>query len=366
MKIFRNFVCLVFLMNALVLPSAVGCASNKAISAVKSRWSKLTAKTANENRNEPQEIVWQWNPLVPRNAKRGEILGLSIPRPAVAHFIKPNLSNSQIRLVSAEETIDSPISISNINGRFVRNYSEVLAVLSDLENSNEPVQVDLSIAGDPDGHAIRLAKHEIAALLQSTNEDVELIRFAEGQSNWIQLRDGSVSCKLTARTDRDHNLIHLVAAIQNCWGMPKTLPVEIELFSAGKPLQCLTVCESLELLYGDVEHLDKSGSYQPFSVVSEAEGYLLPENYRRLERNSKANCRTPTLVNVSGRTYPGPPILADARALTGLLMRRQIYHPNEVERVGWLLFHSQNPIQDEIELVIDLGNGPRKVSFSIL
>jgi hypothetical protein len=164
-----------------------------------------------------------------------------------------------------------------------------------------------------------------------------------------------------------------------CWGQAGTLPGEIHATCDESPLQCLTVAETLDALYGQQARspMRESQNHAEYSflAVSEREDYLLPTNYKRLQhevdqtqvaKGAIAPRIVPALAVVPGMAYPGPAVLGDARALAGFLLQRQVYQEGEPERTGWLVFSGEALRHGKtLRVMIDLGHGLRTLNFTV-
>ena len=169
----------------------------------------------------------------------------------------------------------------------------------------------------------------------------------------------------------------MLVVILVCWGQPKTLPIDLKVFCEDRELSCLNVSQVLNRLYDDPKNKRKKESdakqlVTTFNQIAGEDEYLIPKNYRELEALRAANSRlanirpTSAFAVVGGYTYPGPPVLGDARALSSFLLQPRIYSADEPEQVGWVVFDApKNGSAENFELVIDLGAGPQKVHFRI-
>jgi hypothetical protein len=133
----------------------------------------------------------------------------------------------------------------------------------------------------------------------------------------------------------------------------------------------LTVADALELLYGDAAKVKEPAvdeTSASFAKTSEREDYLIPANYKRLDRqiDTELSRPQPALASIPGVRYPGDAMLGDARALTSFLLQREFYEPGQDERVGWVLFAGESlRSAQEIDLDIDLGSGSRRIRFTL-
>jgi hypothetical protein len=175
-----------------------------------------------------------------------------------------------------------------------------------------------------------------------------------------------------ARVERQRGLLHLAVAEAVCWGPQATLPREVQASCNGVSLQCLTVAQALDTLYGGkaARPAQADAASCSFAAISEREDYLLPINYKRLQQEldqAQPQSRTiPAFAALPGVAYPGPALLGDARALSGFLLQRQIYTPGQPERIGWLVF-AGDVLRNAsaVQVVIDLGNGPVQAVFAL-
>src|SRR5205823_445959 len=179
------------------------------------------------------------------------------------------------------------------------------------------------------------------------------------------------------RVERNHCLMHVAVSLGVCWGSPTNLPLDVQATCDGAALQCLTVSEALDALYGGPRQAGPTGpgsaNANSFRAVSERADYLLPTNYKRLQhaldeeaKDSTAPPPGPAFATLPGLGYPGPALLGDARALSGFLLQRQVCQPGEPERVGWLVFQGDalrhgRPVQ----VSVDLGHGFNHLMFSL-
>jgi hypothetical protein len=187
------------------------------------------------------------------------------------------------------------------------------------------------------------------------------------------IRQGPVQCVVTPRVERERGLLQVALAKRTCWGGSQLLPQELTAACDGTPLRCLTLAQTLDLLYGELARgpRTEAGEDTSFASVSEREDYLIPSNYRKLlQRLEKVHGRSfakrprPALVEVPEIEYPGPAVLGDARALAGFLQQREYVQPGEPVQAGWVMF-AGDALRDrrQIQLAIDLGQGPLPLEF---
>lgn len=344
---------------------AAGSGLNSATTSVVQRWRRVTGS------NQRDRIVeWDWTTGVPVDTPRGELLAATLPGDAVAHFI-PNLTPSPVRLVSAPGKL-AGYEIRNIEGRLVENCSDVHAAIQQIPASATDVQVDLAPIGarrNSAESAHKLDRSTLIALTHAIAPATSTFRVAEGGNPTLVIRDGSVRANVVLRVERNIGLAQLVVTLANCHGKDLLLPVEVRVQCADEPLKCLTVANALELLYGE-PGADLGKVSASFAETSEREDYLLPVNYKRLrqrddDRRGLAR-QSPAFASLAGMRYPGPALLGDARALTGIMLQQQILERGEQAQTGWILFHGkQLRSAEQVDVTLDLGNKPKSYRFML-
>ena len=71
-------------------------------------------------------------------------------------------------------------------------------------------------------------------------------------------------------------------------------------------------------------------------------------------------------AGVMQRAGPGPAVLGDARALTGILLQRQLFRPGDPERTGWIVFAGESlNAGGAIDIDLDLGSGLQRFRFAV-
>ena len=129
-------------------------------------------------------------------------------------------------------------------------------------------------------------------------------------------------------------------------------------------------------MYGDRSEQTQrlAGTSSSFREVSEREDYLLPTNFKRLDERVQAAAKRgtappplPALATLQGVSYPGSAVLGDARALGLFLARRNICHPDDPDRIQWLVFHDAALKRaTQVTLHLDLGEGDWPVVIDLL
>jgi hypothetical protein len=333
-------------------------------------WSRVTE--APDGSNIPR---WDWASAVPADATRAEIIRPCVRHDALVHFA-PDFRREPIQLASTADT-DPSYRIINVEGTEVSNYAELNMALEKAMAKSGKVQFDVVNAHVPNNGpaaAVVVDPHTLIAVTQSIAPEQKVVRIADHGNPWMVIRDDGVRCKLMARVERGRGLLQVVMSLVTCWGDEILLPVEVRAFCNDHPLRCLSAADTLELLYGRPQWLDKQTEEVDcsFAAVSEADGYLIPTNYKRLyEETAIAFRRTtspppPALISVPGVSYPGPAILGDARSLTGIMLQRQLFQPGGSEQTGWIMFADPALRRGgKVEVEVDLGHGPVKLAFSV-
>lgn len=334
---------------------------SRATEPVRQSWQRV----AGSERTEPV-IVWDWTVGVPVDAPRAELIAATLPAEAIAQWV-PQVA-SEVRLVSHSEPAIG-YDIKNINGTVIENTSDLHNALEQIPSTALDVQIDLAAAGAKDAEtALRLDHPTLLALSHAAAPSNSVFRVSEGGNPMLVVRDAGVRTHLVLRVERQVGLVQLVIKTANCGQQDMLLPVDVRVDAGGAPLQCLTVADTLDLLYGTPDGEFWNGNAS-FAETSEREDYLLPVNFKRLNQQHTTKSlvtQSPALASMSGMRYPGPAVLGDARALTGIMMQRELLKGGESSRTGWLFFAS-NAVRtaDHVEVSIDVGNGTNTYRFMI-
>ena len=211
-------------------------------------------------------------------------------------------------------------------------------------------------------------------LAQSASPEHQVVRIAYSNHPSVMIRSNGVRCVMTPRVERQRGLLQLIIATRVVWGGRQILPRDVTAKCDNAPLRCLTLPETLELLYGHLDCKVRKNDEEKlsFAAVSERDDYLIPSNFRRLQENldkanrAYANMPRPALVDLPGVDYPGPAILGDSRALGQFLQQREYMQPDDSEKVGWVIFAGEGLRKgNQVEVSIDLGDGTVPVTFTI-
>jgi hypothetical protein len=144
------------------------------------------------------------------------------------------------------------------------------------------------------------------------------------------------------------------------------MPADVQARFNNVPLRCLSVSEALGLIYeGHSKLAPPAERSDSFATVSERDDFLIPTNFKRLQKqfdeSSERALSAPTLpalAMVPGKSYPGSPVLGDARALSSFMLQAQPFKAGDRERTGWILFGGES-LRDggTLELSIQIVNG---------
>ncbi len=366
---------------ALLACSTTGCVSGDApssswagiarpVAGMRRSWDRLT-----EDRQQPPPPAWNWASAIPAGAPRAELFPAVTPSDAVAQFV-PQWTQYDIQLASTHQA--APLGkhgfqISNVGGHPVTSVADLNRALDQAAIAHRKVQVDLVpafSAGSQDEVAVEVDLPALYALCHSVADDQPVMKAAEDGNPWLIVRSRGIRAKLMVRLERNHDLLQVVLSLTNCWDPTSALPIEVQAAADGAPMRCLTVAETLDVLYSDRLPPGTAAAAHSFASVSERDDYRVPVNYAQLEQQVSGGRRTsslsagPALATVAGTPYPGSCVLGDARALSGFLLQRAPLSQNEGERVGWVMFHAPAARRcSSIDVSLDLGQGPRTYRF---
>lgn len=321
--------------------------------------------SAEQSETIPSIRSCDWKPAMPLDVTRAEIARTTVPEDVLV-ALAPE-SQSPIQLASFRD--ESPATVSEVNGQRITNCEQLLAAtnvaLANGKDSRVVIQRD-----DQRISSCSISPGQLADLTTSISEQSGMMRSRDSEGTWITVCEDSVRCRFLVRIDRLHGLLHVKMSLGAYRGEGKLLPLDVDGTCNAVPLRCLTAEETLDLLYVDAapEQLDANAT--SFAAVSDSEGYLVPANYEslqaRVSKSADYEKRQPALLQQSERDYPGPAVLGDARGLATMLLQRQLYAAGTPERTGWIMFYSPELRQaDAVTLSINLGSGPRPVTFRL-
>jgi hypothetical protein len=334
---------------------------------VRQSWRSVT-----KSRGQSKLPNWDWATGIPEGAPRAELIAAELPQSVVATLF-PNDPAVTIQLASAYGN-GQGMRICNIGGHQVQNCADMYAALEGLEEK-EKKQFDLR-GSDGREIALKAQSNELHALASATAGQSPLLRATNQGNPCIILREPGITAKVVTRVERSRGILHLILSHRKLDGGEATLPREIQANCGGNALQCLTVSETLRLLYRSDQPLEKLPPVDPkcqFSTVAGRSDYLIPTAFQQLsdqfesdEVEAENRSLVPAFAAVSGNAYPGSPILGDARALTGFMLQPQVASPNDGEKTGWVVFAGESLKGGGVVTIhLDLGHGMKEFSFLI-
>lgn len=349
-------------------------------SALSKQWSKVKRSTSQfvdsiTPKDTVEPIVWRWSTGIPQAVTKSESIKSTVPLDAVAVFA-PDADVSAIQLASTAQQPQIPITV--VNDAQVHTLAELhTGIVEAVENSSdEEAVIEFAVGSTADqSMPVKISRNNLIALEHASLPDRSPIRVVEDANPWVLLKDDGVRCKLMLRTEENSKLVHVAMSLKVCWGQSVTLPRDLHVFCEGKELDCLTVAETLQRTYGDLPgklKQESDGDLKTYNDIASADEYLIPVNYRDLEAKHAAEYRfaafrpMPAFAVVGGYTYPGPPVLGDARALGSFMLQPREYNVDEETHVGWVVFDASSVnAAENFEVTVDLGSGPQTVRFRI-
>jgi hypothetical protein len=318
---------------------------------------------------------WDWVTGLPNGGARGDALVPTLSGAALTRLL-PRWHYPEVQLASAATTAVADYRIAAVNDMPVANCDQLHAATLRALGKGKNLTVRIAGPGEADKAAAAVAVEpaQLLALAHATAPGERLLRVTEDGNPWVLLRQDGLRCKVTARVERQRAILQLALSVGVCDGDAVRLPREVRASCDGTPLECLSVAETLDVLYAGGQ--GTFGTLRPdktsFAVVSERDDYRVPTNYKRLEQMTEktadpaAKTRGPALLSILGMAYPGPGLLGDARALSMFVLQRQTCRAGEPEQGGWIIF-SGNALQhgSTIDLDLDLGLGPQRLTFKL-
>lgn len=309
--------------------------------------------------DEPEPVIWTWAGGIPRDAARSEEIPVCIDSDVVAKT-GVKFAGNDIRLVSGTTSAPPAWSISAVNDTSVRTFAELnTAVEAAVQSDVDPV---IELTGDShrdNSVPVKLSSTDLTAIAHAATPEAQPIRLVEDGNSWILIREDGVRCKVMLRREQASGLIHVVMNLKLCWGESRRLPVNVVVRSDREELSCLSVPEILDVLYDDSRKTSSADRVQRFKAIASSDDYVTPVNYRKLEAKLAKEQRlasirpVPAFAVVGGYAYPGPPVLGDARALSGFLLQPRKYSADEPEHVGWVIFDGR-AVQDSEHFEVEI------------
>ena len=325
---------------------------------VHSGWRKATQWS--RDRKAPDE--WNWMTGIPSGIPRAELIPATVPVQSLARFApQAPFAVSQASTSAA----NSSFVIERVGEQPIKNLADLAVAVEDAVESgvSSVVVRRTGTPGTREPGLINIDPGGLTALAQASGPEHTLVRTVYAGSPAVMIRQHGVSCIVTARVERQRGVLQAMLVMRQHWGERAILPREITATCDETPLRCLSLPETLELLYGDFDSRvpAESAEVTSFAAVSERDDYLIPFNYRHLqtqldEQGSFAKRPRPALIELPDMEYPGPAILGDARAMVDFLLQREFTQPGEPERLGWVVFAGESLRRGkEIVLNLDLG-----------
>jgi hypothetical protein len=357
---------------ACVVAVLCGCASTN--DATQS-WRQMTS--APEKRREQVAELRQWTCAIPSNLQRSELVDVELPAPAIEAFV-PQAADTSVRRASWAPGSANPYTIRQIGGVSIRNLSDLEWAVEEQPDDAQRLRVSLSrnpISAD-NTVSMDCSLPILRALRQAATPSSRVLRLDQNGQTVAIIREDGIRCKLDVRVERNSGLVQLILELNSYWGNPALSPKDVSVDCQNVPLRCLSVAESLELLYGDQKSILKKPELKAahFESVAAREDFLVPGNFRRLqaafERQYEPGMALqlqPGLISVAGRPYPGSPVLGDARALTSYSLQSGTVYPGGEPRYGWVMFAGADVKKSSrLDVHVDLtGNKPITLSYAI-
>jgi hypothetical protein len=318
---------------------------------------------------------WAWSTAMPVDVPRAELLAALISPAAVAHFV-PEIHTPQYQLVSTHAAAPA-YEIRNIGGHAIRNQADLQRQVASCLENGRAVQIDLAPQGGTESSefGVRVEPSKLLAVAAASSADQGPARIVADGNPWLMITEGGTTAKVMVRAERSRGLLHVVLSLSSGWGGEQLLPVDVRASADGESLRCLSASEALDRLYAAERNPASAGgaalSGYSFATVSEREDYLVPANCNQLlqkyaSREGLSESVSPALVSIPGTAYPGPAVLADARALSGILLQRRVIRAGDRELTGWIIFGGDAAERASFfDVVLDLGAGPRTCRFQV-
>ena len=310
---------------------------------------------------------WNWAAGIPVGAERAGTVAAVLSRQKLAQ-VCPNFRDSGLRLVSWPEP-PSSLEIVNVGGTPIHSLSDLMAASEKAYDAAEEIlQIDFTNGSRNQKHvAAEIPRGDVDRIAQATSPDQDRLVTTENGQSWFVLREGPVRAKLAVRIERTTGLLHLVLTTNTHWGTPVTLPRELRVSVDDKPVPCMSVSQTLARLYeiptNDTAKIDPTADTASYRQVAAREVYRVPGNYNRLNdlRLSQPDvlrtCSAPAFIHVPGATYPGSPLLADARALSGFMKPPEPQEPGHHPETTWVVFADESlKTAGEVTVALTLTN----------
>ncbi len=287
---------------------------------------------------------WQWDPGIPRDVERAELLSAVVPGSDMRNLVA-DIPGQEIALVSANGMREQ-FRIVNVNGTEIETCDDLFGALERLPRETaRNVQVDvLATRGGIKSSretAVVVDQTTLKALVNRVHSENSNLKITDGDHAWLVHRSPDLQLKLTARVERHRGLMQLVVTMDNISGQPLLMPRDVSAFCNGQAVKCLTVAETLEVLYGDPawSENDLTSEQTSFAVVSERDDFLLPTNFKRLDaamterfQQQAQSPPSPALASIPGEVFPGSAVLGDGDQGLSQHLRGQRLHDQRPSR----------------------------------
>ncbi len=324
-------------------------------------WSRAGGPLA---RRQADDADYRWIAAIPTGPVRAELIPPMVPAELLRQCGCGHL------LPALPEAASHSLTVLQVNETTTPDLSSLLTV---ADNANSSANARVVLRGGSSGEPIHwdLPPASLSALAQAASPKHKIVRMICANRPAVVVRDEGVRCIVTPRVERTRGLLQLNLATTVHWGPAALLPAEVRAACGNFRLQCLTLPQTLELLYGDFQARDRDEDAQSFAHVSEQEDYLIPFNYQRLQNELNAAAldprkSRPCFLDLPDLQYPGPAILGDARALTEFIQQRETVSAGQNERLGWVIFGGDALRHaEQLQITIDLGRGPLTLDFAL-
>lgn len=314
---------------------------------------------------------WNWATGIPGNLQRAEVVSVDVPQDVVA-MLAPDMGQNKIQLVSGSHS-PTGIRVVEANGRRISNCAQFQSVVEHALSTESSTEIVLAAAtgNRESAERLELSPSELTSLSNMVSPGESVMRVDEDGSPWVLIRNEATRCRMMVRAERSRGLVQVVLSLGVCWGEQKKLPLEVRADCDGHDLQCLTATDALNLLYGRISSSEQRSA--SFAHTSELDEYMLPTSYKSIQKefSQRASLHSiaalqPALISLQNTSYPGPAPLGDARALSTMLLQKNLYEAGENERIGWILF-ADEAVRDggDITIQLDLGAGPQEYTFKV-
>jgi hypothetical protein len=312
---------------------------------------------------------WEWKAAIPSRLPRAELIPPVIPPQIRLKFVVPTVQADSVSPGVPEATM----FVEQIGAQRIKSLADLIVAAHGVEMSegDDPIRARIT-GGEGSEHAVEMNSHELSELVQGSNPEHQVVRMTLANEPSAVVRSDGVRCVIKPRVEQQLGLLQVVLTTRLVEGNRRPVPREITATCDGQPLRCLSLPETLDVLYGETDARDIKADRErlSFASVSESDDYLIPSNYQRLEKRienmklSFADRPKPALLDLPDVDYPGSALLGDARALAQFMLQRDLLQDEGTEKVGWVLFGGAALRRGRaVQLTVDLGEGPKRIDF---